>query len=138
MAERIPEAFLDLFEKPILAHLATLMPDGSPQVTPVWIDYDGAHILVNTWPDRAKGRNMLARPQVALDIVDPDDPFRYLSVRGRVVDATEEGAAEHIDTLARRYMGLDRYPRHDPNRPRRLYRIVPERVVAQSRIGEIR
>ena len=138
MAERIPEAFLDLFEKPILAHLATLMPDGSPQVTPVWIDYDGEHILVNTWPDRAKGRNMLARPQVALDIVDPDDPFRYLSVRGRVVEATEEGAAEHIDTLARRYMGLERYPRHDPNRPRRLYRIVPERVVAQSRIGEIR
>ena len=138
MAERIPEAFLDLFEKPILAHLATLMPDGSPQVTPVWIDYDGEHILVNTWPDRAKGRNMLARPLVALDIVDPDDPFRYLAVRGRVVDATEEGAAEHIDTLARRYMGLERYPRHDPNRPRRLYRIVPERVVAQSRIGEIR
>jgi PPOX class probable F420-dependent enzyme len=138
MAERIPEAFLDLFKKPILAHLATLMPDGSPQVTPVWIDYDGEHILVNTWPDRAKGRNMLARPQVALDIVDPDDPFRYLSVRGRVVDATEEGAAEHIDTLARRYMGLERYPRHDPNRPRRLYRIVPERVVAQSRIGEVR
>ena len=137
MAERIPEAFLDLFDKPILAHLATLMPDGSPQVTPVWIDYDGEHILVNTWPDRAKGRNMLARSQVALDIVDPDDPFRYLAVRGRVVDATEEGA-EHIDTLARRYMGLERYPRHDPNRPRRLYRIVPERVVAQSRIGEIR
>jgi len=138
MAERIPEAYLDLFEKPILAHLATLMPDGSPQVTPVWIDYDGEHILVNTWPDRTKGRNMLARPQVALDIVDPDDPFRYLAVRGRVVDATEEGAAEHIDTLARRYMGLERYPRHDPNRPRRLYRIVPERVVAQSRIGEVR
>ena len=138
MAERIPEAFLDLFRKPILAHLATLMPDGSPQVTPVWIDYDGEHILVNTWPDRAKGRNMLARPQVALDIVDPDDPFRYLAVRGRVVDETEEGAAEHIDTLARRYMGLERYPRHDPNRPRRLYRIAPERVVAQSRIGEIR
>ena len=83
MAERIPEAFLDLFRKPILAHLATLMPDGSPQVTPVWIDYDGEHILVNTWPDRAKGRNMLTRPQVALDIVDPDDPFRYLAVRGR-------------------------------------------------------
>jgi len=138
MAERIPEAFLDLFEKPILAHLATLMPDGTPQVTPDWIDYDGEHILVNTWPDRTKGRNMLARPQVALDIVDRDDPFRYLAVRGRVVDATEEGAAEHIDTLARRYMGLERYPRHDPNRPRRLYRIVPERVVAQSRIGEIR
>jgi PPOX class probable F420-dependent enzyme len=138
MAERIPEAFLDLFKKPILAHLATLMPDGTPQVTPVWIDYDGEHILVNTWPDRAKGRNMLARPQVALDIVDPDDPFRYLAVRGRVVDATEEDAAAHIDTLARRYMGLERYPRHDPNRPRRLYRIVPERVVAQSRIGEIR
>jgi PPOX class probable F420-dependent enzyme len=137
MAERIPEAFLDLFKKPVLAHLATLMPDGSPQVTPVWIDYDGEHMLVNTWPDRAKGRNMLARPQVALDIVDPDDPFRYLSVRGRVVDATEEGAAEHIDMLARRYMGLERYPRHDPNRPRRLYRIVPERVVAQSRIGEV-
>ena len=137
-ADRISASGVKLLQEPQLAHFVTLMADGSPQVTPVWIDYDGEHILVNTWPDRAKGRNMLARPQVALDIVDPDDPFRYLAVRGRVVGATEEGAAEHIDTLARRYMGLDRYPRHDPNRPRRLYRIVPERVVAQSRIGEIR
>ncbi|HET8630275.1 MAG TPA: PPOX class F420-dependent oxidoreductase [Thermomicrobiales bacterium] len=138
MAARIPDDFRDLFAKPALAHLATLMPDGAPQVTPVWVDYDGEHILVNTIADRQKGRNMTERPAVALDIVDPDDPYRYLSVRGRVVAQTMGGAEEHIDALARRYMGTPNYPRHDPARPRTLYKIAPEHVVAQGRIGEVR
>ena len=138
MAERIPESFRDLFARPVLAHLATLMPDGTPQVTPVWIDYDGEHLLVNTIQGRQKDRNLLARPEVALDLVDPDDQFRYLSIRGRVVEHTTEGTAEQIDAMARRYMGLPGYPRHDPTRPRRLFKIRPERVIAQSRIGEVR
>src|SRR5918999_1486109 len=106
MAERIPESHLDLFARPVLGHLATLMPDGTPQVSPVWVAYDGEHVLVNTIQGRQKDRNLLARPQVALDLVDPDDQFRYLAIRGRVVEHTTEGTAEQIDELARRYMGL--------------------------------
>ncbi len=136
-SERIPEGFLDLFERPVVAHLATLMPDGTPQVTPVWIDYDGEHLLVNTVRDRQKDRNMSARERVGLDMVDPDDPFRYLSVRGRVVEATEEGGDAHIDRLALRYLGT-LYPRHDPTRPRKIFRIAPEQVVYQERAGEVR
>ena len=89
MADRIPHEFLDLFKKPSLSHLATLMPDGSPHVSPVWVDYDGQYILINTAKGRRKEMNMRERPQVALDIVDPENPFRFLSIRGRVVEITE-------------------------------------------------
>lgn len=136
MPARIPEAFLDLFAKPVLAHLATLMPDGRPQVTPVWIDFDGEHLLVNTAEGRQKDRNLVARPAVALSMVDPDDQFRYLEVRGRVVERTREGAIEQIDRLARRYLGVDRYPRHDQTAPRVLFKIAAEHVVAQGQVGE--
>lgn len=136
MPRRIPEPFLDLFAKPVLAHLATLMPDGRPQVTPVWIDFDGEHLLVNTAEGRQKDRNLVARPAVALSMVDPDDQFRYLEVRGRVVDRTREGAIDQIDRLARRYLGVDRYPRHGQTAPRVLFKIAAEHVVAQSQVGE--
>lgn len=133
----IPASFRDLFARPVLAHLATLMPDGTPQVTPVWIDYDGQYLLVNTFRGRQKDRNMTRCPAVALDLVDPDDPFRYLAIRGRVVETTEAGAAAHIDRLALRYLGTT-YPRHDPARPRKLFKIAPEHVVYQERIGQVR
>ncbi|MGN6758117.1 MAG: PPOX class F420-dependent oxidoreductase [Thermomicrobiales bacterium] len=136
-ADHIPDSFRDFFTQPVLAHLATLMPDGTPQVTPVWIDYDGEYLLINTIGDRQKGRNLRARARVGLDMVDPDNPFRYLSVRGRVVELTGEGAAAQIDRLALRYLGTP-YPRHDPARPRLLVRIQPEEVIYQERIGEIR
>ena len=99
------EKYLDLFEKKAFAHLATLMKDGSPQVSPVWVDYDGTHLLVNTARGRTKYLNILRDPRVALSIQDPDEPFRKLLVRGRVVEQTEQGADEHIDQLARRYTG---------------------------------
>lgn len=136
MSDRIPANFLDLFAKPVLAHLATLMPDGSPQVTPVWVDYDGTHVLVNTAEGRRKDRNLIARPAVALSMVDPADQFRYLEVRGRVVERTRTGAVEHVDRLARRYLGVDRYPRHGQTPPRVLFKIAIEHVVAQGKIGE--
>jgi PPOX class probable F420-dependent enzyme len=104
-SDRIPEDFLDLFARPVLAHLATIMPDGSPQVTPVWIGYEDGLLLVNTIRGRVKDRNLHPGARVALDMVDPDDPFRYLAVRGEVVEATEEGAAASIDALALRYLG---------------------------------
>jgi len=113
VAESIPDDFLDLFEKKTYAHLATLMPDGSPQVTPLWIDFDGEHILVNNPQATQKSRNMAARPKVALSIPDPDNPFRVLLIRGQVVDSVDgEAAAAHIDELSQRYRGgLIRGPR---------------------------
>jgi PPOX class probable F420-dependent enzyme len=89
MAEQIPEDALDLLEKPALANLATVMPDGTPHVTPVWVDYDGTHILINTVRGRRKERNMHQRSQVGLTIVDPTNPWHWLSIRGRVVAVTE-------------------------------------------------
>jgi anthraniloyl-CoA monooxygenase len=126
----IPHDFLDLFEKPAVAHLATLMPDGSPQVTPVWVDYDGHHVLVNSAAGRQKDLNMERRRRVAIEIQDPDDPNRYVSVRGTVVEITEDGADAHLDRLARRYLNRDRYPDsyRFPGEVRRIYRIEPARV----------
>lgn len=122
----LPEDCLDLFEKRSFAYLATLMPSGSPQVTPVWVDYDGTHVLVNSAHGRQKDRNMRNRPRVALCIADPDNPYRYLAVRGTVVAVTEEGATEHIDQLAGRYTGRARYV--GPPGTRVLYKVRPERV----------
>lgn len=132
MAERIPHEFLDLFKKPSLSHLATLMPDGSPQVSPVWVDYDGQYILINTAKGRRKEMNMRERPQVALDIVDPENPFRFLSIRGHVVEITEEGANEHRDRLDTRYLGITTYPLRDPQEIRHICKILPERIIVNQ------
>ncbi len=125
----IPEEYLDLFEKRAFAHLATLMEDGSPQVTPVWIDFDGTYILVNSARGRVKDRNMRRDPRVAIEIIDPDDPYRYFQVQGKVVEITEEGAADHIDKMAQKYMGKERYPYHRPDESRVLYRVLPEKII---------
>jgi anthraniloyl-CoA monooxygenase len=133
----IPAEFLDLFDKPSIGHLSTLMPDGSPQVTPVWVDYDGHHVLVNSAAGRRKDLNMTERKQVALEIADPDDPNRYVAVRGSVVEITQDGADAHLDRLARRYLGRDRYPDsyRFPGEVRRIYRIAPEKVTTWDPFG---
>jgi len=133
----IPNEFLDLFDKPSFGHLATLMPDGSPQVTPVWVDYDGRHVLVNSAAGRQKDLNMEHRRQVAIEISDPDNPNRYLAVRGAVVEITEEGADAHLDRLARRYLGRDTYPDsyRFPGEVRRIYKIAPARVTTWDPFG---
>src|SRR5579863_4109356 len=110
MSEAIPSKFADLFEKPAFASLATMMPDGQPQVTPVWCDYDGQHIRVNTAKGRVKDRNMRRDPRVSLMLMDPANPYRYVEVRGRVTDFTETGADDHIDKLAKKYLNKDKYP----------------------------
>ncbi len=130
MSEVIPARFLELFQKKSFAHLATLLPNGTPQTSPVWVDFDNTHVLVNSARGRLKDKNMRQRPQVALSIQDPDDPYRYLEVRGRVVEITEQGAEEHIDRLAKRYLGLDRYPYRQPGEVRVIYKIKPERTSA--------
>jgi len=110
-----------------MAHLATLMPDGSPQVTPVWCDLDGEHVLVNSAKGRRKDKNMRKDARVALSMCDPDNPYRYLEIRGRVVEIIEEGAREHIDALAKKYLDLDVYPHHNDTDVRVIYRIAPQR-----------
>ncbi len=133
----IPAEFLDLFQKPTVAHLATQMPDGTPQVTPVWVDYDGRHLLVNSAAGRRKDLNMAERRRVAIEIADPDNPNRYVAVRGSVVEITEAGADEHLDRLARRYLGRDRYPEsyRFPGEVRRIYKIAPEKVTTWDPFG---
>src|SRR3990172_8590369 len=125
-AKSIPDRFIDLFSKKAFAHLATLMPDGSPQVTPVWVDYQDGFVLVNSARGRQKDRNMRRDARVAIAILDPDNPYRYLQVRGRVVEITEVGADAHIDKMALKYLGREKYPNRRPGEIRVIYKILPE------------
>jgi PPOX class probable F420-dependent enzyme len=129
----IPETHRDIFERESYAHLATVMPDGTPQVTPVWVDHeDGEYVLVNTARGRRKEKNVKRNPKVGVSVLDPDDPYRYVSVRG-TAELTEEGAVEHIDELARQYMGVDEYPHHgEESGPRVIVRISIENVVTSG------
>ena len=132
MPSVIPTAFADLFDVTALAILATLMPDGSPQATPVWFNRDGDDILVNSARGRAKDRNMRRDPRVAVTIVDPANPYRYLEIRGRVTHITEDGADAHIDELARAYLNVPEYPYRVPGEVRVTYRITPDHVTTMG------
>jgi len=125
---KIPDKYRDLLDRPIIVALATLMSDGQPQVQPVWCSYDGEHILVNTEKGRQKYRNLSRRRAATIMAIDPDNPLRWLEVRGKVVAETEEGANEHIDELARLYLGLDKYPYHQEGDVRVIFKIEPQRV----------
>jgi len=128
----IPDQYKDLFQKKAFAHLATVLKDGSPQVTPIWVDYDGTHVRINSAKGRWKDKNMRNRPKVALSILDPDNPYRYMQIRGTVTEVTENGADAHIDSLARKYLGQDKYPYRQPGEVRVIYKIAVERVNAQG------
>ena len=125
----IPEKFLPILtEKKAFAQLATVMPDGSPQVTPVWFFYRNGKFIVNTARGRVKDRNMGLNSLVALSIVDPDNPYMHVSLRGKIVGTTEEGADASIDALAKKYMGVDKYPLRRPGEVRVIYEIEPTSV----------
>jgi PPOX class probable F420-dependent enzyme len=128
----IPDKYRDLLDRPIVVSLATLMRDDTPQVQPVWCNFDGTHILVNTEKGRQKYRNMSRRPSVTILAIDPDDDSRWLEVRGPVVGETEEGANDHIDALARLYLGIDKYPFHQEGDVRVLFKIEPRRVTTME------
>jgi PPOX class probable F420-dependent enzyme len=128
MAETIPEKYLDLFKKPAFAHVATLMRDGSPQVTPVWVDYDGKYVRVNSALGRVKDKNMRRDPRVSLAIQDPDNPYRYLEIRGKVVEITQNGADDHINKLSQKYLGKPVYPYRKPGEERVTYKIEPQKI----------
>jgi len=132
MAKKLPEKWKDILSKKAFVHLATRMPDGSPQVTPVWVDIDGGRIVINSARGRVKDRNMRRDPRVGLSVTDPDDPYRALMIRGRVVKITEEGADDHIDKMAKKYLGQDKYPNRRPDEERVLYYIEPERVATMN------
>jgi len=128
----VPETFHDLFEKKTFAHVVTMSPDGLPHATPVWIDYDVAanRILVNTERHRRKAKNAAENPAVAVSMTDPEDPYRYLSVTGEVEELTTDGAREHIETLARRYVDGE-YP-SEIESERVILRIRPDRVMSSG------
>jgi PPOX class probable F420-dependent enzyme len=132
MPARIPAEFLDLLEGDALAHLATLRADGSPHVTPVWIDHQGDTLLVDVRIDRVKAANMRARPAVAVSIADPRNPLRFIAITGRVVSWSEEGWPQHMDALSRRYLKVERYPWSQPGERREIFRIEPIRVHSDS------
>ena len=125
----LPDSHLDLLGGTAFAHLGTVMPDGTPQITPVWVDHDGDDVLVNTATGRRKTRNVRRNPRVGVSVLDPDDPYRYLSVRGEVTDLETEGAVEHIHELSRRYTGSDYGDVEAEAGERVILRIRPEAVV---------
>ncbi len=128
-----PQAYLDLLEqKKAFANLATTMPDGTPQVTPVWFDYKDSKLCVNTARGRVKERNMHVGSHVALAVMDPDNPYRYVQVRGTVTRRTEDGADAHIDSLAKKYLGQDKYPFRQPGEERVIYEITPKSFSGQG------
>lgn len=130
--ESIPTQFHDLFQEETKAFLflATVMTDGTPQVTPVWFSTDETHILINTAKGRVKDKNMRARPNVAMVIQDPSTPYRYLQIRGRVDEITEEGGDEHINALSLKYDGKPW--KLVPNQTRVIFKILPEHVDAHD------
>ena len=110
------------------ASVATLMPDGSPQVAPVWIDRDGDTIILNATRSRQRTKNLKRDPRVAISIFDQNNPYSCVSIRGKVVDITEKGAEDHIDKMHMKYHGTPKYPYHTPNDPRLLIRVEATRI----------
>ncbi len=125
---KLSKKTLKIFEGKNFAHLATLMKDGSPQVTPVWVDYDGDFILVNTAEGRLKLRNVSRDPRVAISITDQKDPYTMVAIRGKVVSITTKGADEHIERLSMKYLER-KYPWRSPGQKRTILKIKPERVL---------
>jgi len=128
----VPESHRDLLDRPILVALATVQPDGQPQVTPVWGDYVDGHIRINTAAGRQKHSNLLERPQATMLVIDPDNGQRYIEIRGRVAEATEEGADDVIDALAKQYLGVETYPFRNPAETRVTFLIEPLHVITSG------
>lgn len=128
MSETLPSESHALLDQPNFAHVVTLMRDGTPQSTPVWIDRDGDVVVFNTAKGRAKHRNLVRDPRITVSVHDANNPYRYLQVRGRA-EFVDEGADAHIDAMAKKYLGKDRYPMHSDDEERVIVRVVPDAVV---------
>ena len=132
MAVKLSEGVRKLLEAPNFANLATPMTDGSPQVTPVWVDFDGKHILVNTAEGRQKPRNVRRDARVAISVFDQQNPYSYATFRGRVAEITHDGAEEHIDRMAKKYLDRSVYPYRQPGERRVIFKIEPLSVATMA------
>jgi PPOX class probable F420-dependent enzyme len=128
MPDTLSDKARQLVARPVLASLTTLNADGSPQVTPLWVELDGDDLLFNTAEGRIKARNLHRDPRVAVSVLDPDDPYNVVAFQGKVVDITTEGADAHIDSLAKKYLGVDTYPNRREGEVRIKVRVHPDRV----------
>ena len=128
----IPDSHRDLLDRPILAVLATLQPDNQPQVTPVWADLHDGFVRINTAAGRQKHKNLIARPKATLLVMDPDDQYRYIEIRGTVARVSEEDGDAVIDKLAKDYLGTETYPFRVPGERRVTFYIRPEHVVVSG------
>ncbi|HSM54589.1 MAG TPA: PPOX class F420-dependent oxidoreductase [Candidatus Sulfomarinibacteraceae bacterium] len=130
MTVSIPESHRHLLEEPVYANLSTIMPDGRPQVHPVWCDFDGTYVRVNSAKGRQKDQNMRERDYATILLLKPDDPYYWMEIRGHVAQMVEGDEADaHIDSLAKKYLGKERYPGHTPDETRVIYKIEPDRVL---------
>ncbi len=125
---QITEPVAKLLEGKNLAFVATLMKDGWPQITPTWVDIEDGKILVNTAEGRLKQKNISRDGRIAISVADQNNPYHMVTVRGRVVEQTNEGADEHVDKLAKKYLGVEKYPLRSPNEKRIIIKIKPERI----------
>ncbi|MFC1492029.1 TIGR03618 family F420-dependent PPOX class oxidoreductase [Nitrospinota bacterium] len=137
-AAKIPQGHAHILKSKALLYLALTLKDGTPHVSPIWFDTEGDLIRINSAKGRLKDKVMRARPAVAAAIVDPENPFCWLGVRGSVVEITEEGADAHIDGLANKYLGVETYQNRQPGMVRVLYRIRPEKVFTMARPAALR
>ena len=124
----IDDSVIQLLTGKNFAFVATLMKDGSPQIAPTWIDFDGKSILVNTAEGRVKQKNVSRDPHVAISIVDQSNPYNMVTIRGKVIEQTSTGADDHIDKLAKRYLGVDKYPFRSQDEKRVILKVQPEKV----------
>jgi PPOX class probable F420-dependent enzyme len=136
MSALVPDSLRDLFERPIVVALATVNPDGQPQVTPVWCSFDGTHVWINTARGRQKDKNLSKRAKATILAIDPQDSFHWIEIRGEVVEETEEGAVEHIEQLSRKYVNQAYYGEFNPAEKRHqetrvIYKIKPLKVLGK-------
>lgn len=122
------ESTVNLFKEKNIAFVASLMNDGSPQITPVWIDYDGQFLLINTAEGRTKQKNFARDQRIAISVMDQSNPYNVVTIRGKVVEQTTNGADEHVDRLAKKYLGVDKYPFRAPDEKRIILKIKPEKI----------
>jgi hypothetical protein len=128
MSETIPAEYRDLFDKRAFANLGTVRPNGAARVTPVWCDLEGEFVILNTVKGRHQDRNIRRDGRVALVIVDPENSYRYLEIRGHAVESIEKDAEKHLDKMAKKYLGADKYPYRQPGEERVIYKIEAEQV----------
>ncbi len=121
----IPAEYADILAKTVFWHIATIGPDGAVQSSPVWADWDGTHLRFSLTRDRQKFRNLQADPRIALSGTDPDNPYRYLEIRGRVIDVEDDASLAFINSMAGKYMGLDEYPFHQSGDQRVVMVVEP-------------